>query len=174
MLLPLLLLPLLLQDGADAKTDPKLFTSKEQLFSVRFSKTPAEQKVNDKGPDQQDVSITIIRANADGISYIVATSVYSDDYLKQPTKQIFDSSRNGSIQRSGGKLLEESEIKLGNIPGRAIFVEAGRKAGVVRSRVFVSNDRQYAVMIAAKTKDETTSDAANRFMDSFKVHKGMP
>ncbi len=138
-------------------------------FAVTLPKDFKKQKVTDKDPNDKEVKITLYRASLNDVNYIVGISEFSKEYLSQPKKVIYDNARDGSIARSGGKLVRESDIKLGKHEGREVVTAAGKKAGFVRARIFVANDRQYAVMVAAKTEPALDTDDARRFLDSFRI-----
>src|SRR5262245_5801790 len=145
------------------------FAARGEGFSISSPATFKRQQLTDKGPDQKDVKITVFRANVGDESYLVTISEFSAEYMKNPPKVIFDNARDGSVARSGGKLVRESDIKLGSHPGREVVVAAGEKAGFVRARIFVANGRQYAVMLASKTEAGIDSADARRFFESFRL-----
>jgi hypothetical protein len=147
------------------------FSSPTSGFSITLPGEFKRQETTQKGPDQKDVKITVFRSNVQGESYLVTISEFSPEYMKNPPRTIFDNARNGSIERSNGKLIRETDIKLDSYPGRDIVVEAGNKAGYVRARVFVANQRQYSVMIATKTEAATDTADAKRFFESFQIQE---
>ena len=40
-----------------------------------------------------------------------------------------------------------------------------------RARTFLAGNRLYQIVVVAKSKDEVTSEAANKFIDSFEIAK---
>lgn len=129
---------------------------------------PKVQKLDDTGPDDKPVKITIYRGSIGKTSYIVSISEFSADYIKQPVKAIFDNARNGSLARSGGTLVSEKDITLDKVPGRETIVKA-KDAGFVKAHVYVHNDKQYAVMIGSPNEKDLDDDNARKFFDSFKL-----
>ncbi|MFT3880350.1 MAG: hypothetical protein QM703_11900 [Gemmatales bacterium] len=129
---------------------------------------PKVQKLEDTGPDDKPVKISIYRGTIGKTSYLVTISEFSDEYMKQPVKIIFDNARNGSIARSGGKLVSEKDIELDKVPGRETIVTV-KDAGFVKARVYVHNERQYAVMIASPNEKELDDENAKKFFESFKL-----
>lgn len=129
---------------------------------------PKVQKLEETGPDDKPVKISIYRGAIGKTSYLVTISEFSDEYMKQPIKTIFDNARNGSIARSGGKLVSEKDIELDKVPGRESIVTV-KGAGFVKAHVYVHNNRQYAVMIASPNEKELDDGNANKFFESFKL-----
>jgi hypothetical protein len=128
------------------------------------------QKLTDKGPDDKPVKLTFFRTKHGGADFIVGMSEFSHEYMSQPKKKIFDNARDGSIARSGGKLVREKDIKQGKLDGREVVNAVGGKdGGVVIARIFVANGRQYSVMVAGKKLADVESEDALRFLDSFKA-----
>jgi hypothetical protein len=164
-----LLISALAAQGDDLPAGWVKFASRGEGFSISAPAVFKRQQMTQKGPDQKDVRITIFRVNVGTDSYLVTISEFSPEYMKNPPKVIFDNARNGSIERSGGKLIREQDIKLDKHPGRDVVVAAGEKAGFVRARVFVANGRQYSVMIASKTEAAIDSPEARRFFESFRI-----
>jgi hypothetical protein len=164
-----LLVSALAAQGDDLPAGWNKFASRGDGFSISAPAVLKRQQMTQKGPDQKDVKITVFRANVGTESYLVTTSEFSAEYMKNSPKDIFDNARNGSIERSNGKLVREQDIKLNGHPGREVIVAAGEKAGFVRARIFVANGRQYAVMVASKTEAGIDSADARRFFESFRI-----
>ena len=145
-------------------------SSPAEGFYVAIPGEIKRQKLTDKGPDDKPVKITLFRTLHHGVTYVVGVSEFSKEYLSQPKKKIFDNARDGSIARSGGKLVREKDIKQGKLEGREVVNAVGGKdGGVVRARIFVANDRQYSAMVAGKNEADVDSEEALRFLDSFKT-----
>ena len=140
-------------------------------FNVTLPSGHKRQIMNDKGPDDRPVKLTFFRATKDDVTYIVGISEFSKEYMSQPAKTLFDNARDGSIARSGGKLIRDKDIKLGKYEGREVVTEAGKGAGFVRARVFIANGRQYSAMVAGKKETDVESEDALRFLDSFRLVK---
>lgn len=128
---------------------------------------PKRQSFDDKGPDDKPVHIQMYRGKVAETTYVVSVSTFSLSYITQPVKVILDNARNGSVARSAGKVVSEKDIVLGQVTGRETVVHVAG-AGYVRSRIFVFNQRQYAVMIASPQQAELDNTDARRFLESFK------
>ena len=145
-------------------------SSPSEGFAVTHPIVFKRQKMTDKDPNGHDVRLTFFRFSKDDVTYIVGISEFDKEYMSQSNKQIFDNARNGSLARSGGKLIREKDIKLGKFEGREVVNAVGGKdGGVVIARIFVANGRQYSVMIAGKKQEDVESEDALRFLDSFKI-----
>lgn len=165
MFLPLLLLLLTLSTTDDPTLRWTPITNSG--CSAKLPTIPKLQKLEDKGPDDKPVKITIYRSSVGKVSYLITISEFSADYMKQPVKTIFDNARNGSIARSSGMLVSEKDIELDKIPGRETIVKA-QDAGFVKAHLYVHNNLQYAVMIGSPTEKDLDDDIARKFFDAFK------
>ena len=87
---------------------------------------------------------------------------------KAPLRKVFDSSRDGAVANLEGKLVSESDIKLGDYPGREIRIGVEDGKQVFRARVYLVDRRLYQVVVFG-SKEAATSKQADKFFDSFKL-----
>lgn len=129
---------------------------------------PKMTKLEGNGPDDQPVKITNYRGALGKTSYTVAVSEFSQGYIAQPVKAIFDIARDGSLTVTGGKLVSEKEILLEKVPGREFIIKV-EDAGFAKARVFVHNKLQYSVMIVTPNEKALDDENARKFYASFKL-----
>ena len=67
-----------------------------------------------------------------------------------------------------GTLASEKDIKLGEYPGREIQIDVANGNRLFRVRAYLVDQRLYQVVILG-TKENATSKAADKFLDSFKL-----
>jgi uncharacterized protein (TIGR03067 family) len=85
-------------------------------------------------------------------------------------QRIFQSFRRGTRQGQTHTLLSDVEISLGAIPGRDYTIALQNGAdGYIRERNYLAGLRLYRLIIVGSTKDATTSETVQHFLDSFQI-----
>lgn len=85
----------------------------------------------------------------------------------------FDDGRDGILEKTGGKLVSETNIKLGTYPGRDLVVDAS--GGGYDFRIYVryydSGDRIYLLQFLVLKTDDTAVNGIRKqkYFDSFKI-----
>ena len=69
-----------------------------------------------------------------------------------------------------GKMLQESDVRLGAVPGREYTIETGQ--GLAKARVFFFGSKVYLVEVMGK-KADVESENATTFLNSFRSRAGM-
>ena len=160
--------------GLSARADDpwKEYTSRAGKFKVLLPGTPKVQEINEKAGDGSDVKITNYRTQAaGGLTVIVATSDFAEQYAKVPADKILDNAREGALTRSRGTLVREKKLRLGDHPGREYVIRFPKEQGVIRARAYLVGARQYSLLVAGKDEKAVTSREANAFMESLKLTK---
>ncbi len=166
MTLILLLATAAIQLVAADTPDAKPYVSKEGKFTVSFPGKPEATTNTVKTPDG-DMDVHAFRLTGkDKTVYSVVYSDYSADKLKgaDPDK-LLDQVRDGGVDATRGK-VKETKPKDPDYPTRDLEVEI---AGVTSfSRLVLAKNRLY-VVVAAPDGSKASTDAAKKFIESFKV-----
>jgi hypothetical protein len=102
---------------------------------------------------------------ADGM-YIVNVSDYPT--VISDVKRSFDGSRDQMLAQSPGtSVLEEREISLGAIPGRALVVDVPAQKATVRAHLYVAGKRVYQLMALGPAGADAAG--AEKFFASFQL-----
>jgi hypothetical protein len=155
-----------LASGADEAVW-KEFAPKDGKFKVTMPGVPKPKQLE----TESDFGKGVLHMNAVEFGKGMYAANYSDfpaAIKKVPSKQIFDSSRDGAIANMGGKLSNEKDIKLGDYPGREIKIDVADGKQLFRVRVYLVDQRLYQVVVFG-TPEMATSKDADKFLDSFKL-----
>lgn len=112
---------------------------------------------------------TSLEINKDS-SYMVMYHDYPTGVIKDKPEVVLERVRDGTKGNSG-RVIEDKEIAQGTdkIPGRAFLLNLGDYH--YKAHIFLKGDRLYQVIITGKTKEEVTSAAADKFINSFEIVK---
>ena len=142
------------------------YTSNDGGFSVLMPGTP-------KPESKTDAKIT--SGSIQEISQPLSSSTYSVHYFDMPQKPYNDYLKFTHLrsvllsEKSGSKVLRQSEKKSGTYPGWEVTVELPSDRTMVR-RYYVVNARVFWVT-AQFPKAPVPPEDARKFLDSFKITK---
>ena len=159
-------LPAVLADDPPAW---KEYADKDGGFTVLLPGAPVKKRFD----VENDFGKGVLHTNLARVGQTRYAANYTDfppEVLKVPAKDLFDSSRNGVIGQLNGRLDGETDIKLGDHPGREIRVVDEKNKFMFRVRVYQVGQRQYQVVVQG-TPEAATSKESDKFLDSFKLAK---
>lgn len=131
-------------------TDPKTFS---QDSESEFGKTVLHFHV----------------CEVDGVTYLTNYADAPEAAKKQKVDTLLDACRDGGVRNSGGKLVSEKKIKLGDHPGRELTIAPDNEM-VFRSRVYLVNWRLYQLVVVGP-KDKVGSKDVTAYFESFQLLK---
>jgi hypothetical protein len=139
--------------------------------TVLIPGTPKELTNKGVSPGGTPVETSMLLVDGGKHVYLVAFTPNAElakasDELK---KKALDDGRDAAVRSVKGKLLNEKDVKTGDLAGREFQVDAPG-LGVYRARMFIVGDRLYQLVVAGP-KDIAQSKDADKFLDSFKVNK---
>lgn len=150
------------------------FTSKDGRYSVEFPAPPKETtKDVDASPTvANDGKLKMFYAALDvkkDVSFMVIYNDFKEAVAMASPQKVLIEVRDGSKGKEG-MLVTDREIVAadGKPPGREYIVDKGI---YYRSRTFLSGNRLYQIVVVAKSDKEVTSEAADKFIDSFEIAK---
>jgi hypothetical protein len=135
-------------------------------YSVMLPSEPKITKQNTTAANGDPLVADLATATEGQMTLIIGYFDYSGTYS-------FDDGRNGILEKTGGKLISETNIKLGTFPGRDLVVDAS--GGGYDFRVYVryydAGDRVYLLQFLVLKKDDTAANAIQKqkYFDSFKI-----
>ncbi|HKS26179.1 MAG TPA: hypothetical protein VJS44_00095 [Pyrinomonadaceae bacterium] len=145
-----------------AQTPPwTKFSSPEGRFSVLMPASPLREEQAKQTPTEK-VVMRFFTAGSDKGVFIVAYA----DYRMAGVKQELDANRDSFLRGMKATLVSESDIKLGENPGREI--RAARDRLSIRSRIFLVGSRYYQV-IAITNANLPGNLEADKFLNSFEL-----
>jgi hypothetical protein len=105
--------------------------------------------------------------------YIIAYTDYPADKVKaMDANKSLDGARDGSLKKTGGKLIQEKKITIGKAkyPGRELLIRIQDGKLYVRQRLYMVKLRQYqAVMVGPENL--VRGKAAEKFFQSFQLNE---
>ena len=81
---------------------------------------------------------------------------------------MLNGARDGMLETTKAKLVQEEKIKLGEYQGRDLLVEAPGARSYFRMRMYLVKQRLYMVMTEGP-KAQVTGGVAKKFLDSFRL-----
>jgi len=154
------------------EVDLKKFTSEPGKFSVLMPKNAATTTQSMDTPIGK-VKVTMTAKEEGGIHYLIAYTDYPADKVKaMDANKSLDGARDGSLKKTGGKLILEKKITIGKAkyPGRELLIRLQDGKLWLRQRLYMVKLRQYqAVMVGPENlvKDKT----AEKFFQSFELRE---
>jgi hypothetical protein len=150
--------------GAAGGLRAKEYSSEAGRFSIRFPGSPSVEKT-DKGRVTTETAVCKGGA-ADGLTFVAM-------FNREPTppgqaSAFFEGFRNGLLRKLKGKLVRETVISLGDMPGRELLV-ADVLGKVMRCRVYSAGDCSYTLMVLGTDERAVHSGEAETFMSSFRI-----
>ena len=153
-----------------------VFEAKE--FTIEFPEkpTPATEQLE---LEIGNVPMDMLRYKASSdaeewIEYNLTTIEYPDTIIHSDNMDIredfFSSTIEGMVEGTAGKLLSEKEIAINDFPGREITLSLHDGLFIVRSRIYLVNNRMYSVQVVATAGSAANSDVT-KFLSSFKLKK---
>lgn len=159
----LALLASLLVPLAQDKVEWQELRSEEGNFLVWLPGKAEYQKGESQRNGQKIVTHQWTLSLSDDDVFIVAHNEIPN--LKDVEAEL-DSSRDGAVEKTKGKLLKEKKRSMGRFPGRHVWVEAD--GYVVEARFAIVQNRQYLVL-AVGLKDKAKTDLIRKVLDSMKL-----
>lgn len=153
----------------------KEFLSPEGHFTVSFPGIPQEQ-YQPLNLQSSQIDMHRYRFSTSNVIYVITYVDYSYPLENPDTvKTYLDSTRNGGVALTKGKLLSETDIDIGGHPGRLLKIDLPN-GNVLRGKFFVVDSRLYSLAVTtpkeigspSKTVRDYDSIAA-KFLDSFRL-----
>jgi hypothetical protein len=142
-------------------------------FTVYLPNKPTEQKKKEK-LDQGPTDVFyfgIQRKEAADLGYVLVYYDLAKPKKEKATKEAYlQGLEKGTVQGVKGKLIDSSEISIGDHPGREVTFE-GPGGVIARVRMFLVNERVYRLTVLGQDKEAVKSDAAKAYFGSFKLAK---
>ncbi len=152
-----------------AKPPLKQFVVEDGTWAVMFPGTPKRSV----SPIQTAVgAIDMIQYSA-GSSTSYGAVVYADYpsfIANAPAQSLLDGARDGAINNTHARLIEEKQRHLGEFPGREIRAELPATGIQMRAFIFLVKRRLYQIIIVGP-KDEVNSARADSIYFSFELRK---
>ena len=145
------------------------YASATGKYTAVFPMAPKESKTDaDPAKGTYAFFSTSLEINKDS-SYLVMYHDYPTGVIKDKPEIVLERVRDGT--KGNGRVIEDKEIALGTdkVPGRAFLLNLGDY--YFRAHIFLKGDRLYQIIITGKTKEEVTSAAADKFINSFEIVK---
>lgn len=150
--------------GGGGGGDWQLFTSAQGGFSIDM---PGQPEASTQ-PSSGGATSYVFSASKDGRSYMASYTDLPASASGFTPKQLLDSTRDGAATSSGGELVEEQEITLGQYPGRDFTLNVELLKNSIRQRAFLVGPRLYQIVTTGPGDDVNSADA-DRFFNSFRL-----
>lgn len=147
-----------------AAADPKVITSKEGRYSVKFPAAPA---ASTRAIPNTDMKTTVYLLQQGDDMYM---ALYTDapKELKSSVKQQLDDSEQGALANGKVKLVSHKDLTYQGYPARDLVITDARER-VMKMRLVIVGLRMYQVMaVRVKGADFASGDA---FIASLKIMK---
>ena len=142
-------------------------TSSDGRYRVSFPGTPS------KKVETVPTAIGTLTATFDAVelptgAYAVCWCDYPEEVLDGVDPQaILDGARDGAAQRVRGKVVQDTAVQIGAVPGKEIRIET--QAGVsLRVRLCLVENRLYQAIVTGPKPFEASADTQT-FLDSFEL-----
>jgi hypothetical protein len=146
------------------------FSSAEGRFSVLMPGTPKPTKQTAPLTNSTiTTDLYLFQADSpnDGGVFFTVYNDYPADQVKQQSLQtILNNIRDGQINAVKGKLLNEKDITLSQIPGKE--TEISGSGAYIKGRYYLAGNRLYQVYVAYPEGQQSTKNIQT-FLDSFKI-----
>ncbi|MEW6494141.1 MAG: hypothetical protein AB1589_16755 [Cyanobacteriota bacterium] len=147
----------------------KSFSSEEGGFTVLMPGSPTE--------DQRDIN-TKVGAVPINLFYVARPNeaLYGVAYADLPKdvslnsldiNQLLNSFASGFAQGSGGRIVSQKTIRIGDFPGREIRLQY-QQGEIGRGRIFLANKRLYQVVVIT-SKESSLTKSIEGFFKSFRI-----
>ncbi len=149
------------------------YTSATGKYSATFPSKPKEFSTPDADVNpamgKYKYFSTSLEIDKD-TAYMVMYHDYPQGVIKDEPQVVLERVKDGT-KGEKGRVVEDREISLGTdkVPGRAFIINQG--AYFYRARVFLKEARLYQVIVVGKNKEEVSTAAADKFLDSFTIEK---
>jgi hypothetical protein len=151
---------------ASDTSDAKPYISKDGKFSVAFPGKPDATTNTVKTPDgDMDVHVFRLTGKDKGVYSVVYTDYPADKVKGANPEKLLDQARDGGGDATRAK-VKETKPKGLDYPARDLEVEIAGATSF--SRLVLAKTRLYVVM-AAPDGSKASTDAAKKFIESFKV-----
>ncbi len=155
--------PLLTAFAADEPVATE-FVSKEGKFKATFPTKPETTEAKPKGGFAVTTTTAIPKPG----------QVFTVTYFDLPIDIPADKAKETLVALAGGikgKTLSDKEVAVGKdkLPGRDAVYELPNAH--IRQLMILDGKRIYQVIVGGPTKEDVTSKAADKFVDSFQVTK---
>ena len=149
-----------------AQSDWIVFSPKNGGFSVKLPSKPTERSLP-QSTEPGQISSPLYELASEGLNYVIT---YKDHPFSEDsqTDEFLKRAADAGITGAGGKVTSNKPISLDGYPGREV---KGDNAGFLyQSRVYLVKQRLY-LLIVWLPADQTSSENAAKFFESFKLEK---
>lgn len=155
---------------AEKRLKWKPISSKDGRYKVLMPGTPKPGEI----AVDCELGTTVAHTNTVTVGetlYIVNHSDFGAGVKKLSPKEVYDATRDRLVEKVNGKVFGETDVMLGDHPGRETRIELGTDDGYrmfFRYRIFFVGSRLYQFSVSG-TKKEADSKNADKFLNSFKL-----
>ena len=96
-----------------------------------------------------------------------AESIHSDSLAKR--NGFFESAINGAVTNVKGKLLTQTDLTIGQYPGKEITIDFQQGQYTITIRMYLVKNKMYLLQTISEPK-KSGNELSKRFMNSFKLH----
>lgn len=156
---------------AGCSAAPKEFKSEDGKFSVMapVALQKTTQEVETQGGK---LDLHLFYGQDGDLGYFVSYCDYDPQVAKASlAENMLDGARDGAVSNVNGKLVSETNITLGDHPGREVIIEAraeDRPPAIIKSRMFMVKNRLYQVTTVA-SRGRAGDKELDNFLRSFKL-----
>ncbi len=150
----------------ETKTFKIYFPQKPELSSKILNTEIGELNINMYMYEVPD------KTEDDNLAYSLAVTEYPDSLINSTRSEkelidiFFNNSVNGYIKNVHGKLMSELKIKYDSFPGREIKVEIKDGLAVIKTRIYLVQNKVYMLQVITDTKKDFNR-STNKFLNSF-------
>jgi S1-C subfamily serine protease len=161
------------EPAADGKPPEgwKEYTPKDNAFTVWLPEKTARRSERERTSTVrgQRLKVTALQVEtSDGVILSIERLTLPPTMaLRMKRSELEESLRDAILGEVRGKVTEESDVKLGAVPGREYLIEAGRKS--VRMRLFVTGGGRVFIAQAVGSSEQVAGEAATTFLNSCRM-----
>ncbi len=145
-----------------------VFRSPEGRFSIHIPGTPIESSHMTRTP-KGNILYRSFELERPDTWYGVQYSDYPESYMQENTPEgILDRTRRACEMGLEAKFVGETEITLGEYPGRELTFKQSAGLIIVKTRIFVVGNRVYQITVRVPNRDAALKNAME-YLDSFKL-----
>jgi hypothetical protein len=149
--------------------DGVAFTSPDGKFKAEF---PAEPKASEVKTPGGVMKMYMAMQGTSTYAIMVMSIPNTDKAKAEDLEKILDSTRDGLVNSTKGKVISEEKIQLDKkYPGREFVADIGGGSARIRTRIYIVDGILYQVIVGGMGADSVKTKEANTFMDSFKMAK---
>ena len=139
------------------------FSSIQDSFVVLFPTPPSVESRTVAVGDWSNANLRMYRVDEARTAWLVSATDVAG--LTVDVKRTLAGAREGLVTKSGGKVVSERAVRIGQYEGLALRLERPDRS-VIRARLCVTPRRIYEVIVMT-TEESMRLSQIQRFLDSF-------